>query len=89
MVREVSAMEMRKQFGDLLNEVHYRHNAIVITKAGKPVGALIDMELFEKIRMMEDEFRRMTDELAHVYADVDTAVAESEIQDAIKASKQS
>jgi len=89
MVREVSAMEMRKQFGDLLNEVHYRHNAIVITKAGKPVGALIDMELFEKIRMMEDEFRRMTDELAHVYADVDTAVAESEIQEAIKASKQS
>ncbi|SIT12971.1 type II toxin-antitoxin system Phd/YefM family antitoxin [Alicyclobacillus vulcanalis] len=89
MVREVSAMEMRKQFGDLLNEVHYRHNAIVITKAGKPVGALIDMELFEKIRMMEDEFRRMTDELVHVYADVDTAVAESEIQEAIKASKQS
>ncbi|ACV57981.1 type II toxin-antitoxin system Phd/YefM family antitoxin [Alicyclobacillus acidocaldarius] len=89
MVREVSAMEMRKRFGDLLNEVHDRHNAIVITKAGKPVGALVDIERFEKIRMMEDEFRRMTDELAHVYADVDTAVAEDEIQEAIKASKQS
>lgn len=81
-------MDVRKRFGDLLNDVHYRHNTVLITKAGKPMGALIDMSLFEKICLMEDEFHRMTDELSKVYLDVDPEMAEVEIREAIEASKQ-
>lgn len=88
MIQKVSAMDVRKRFGDLLNDVHYRHNTVLITKAGKPMGALIDMALFEKICLMEDEFHRMTDELSQVYADVDPEVAESEIREAIEASRE-
>lgn len=88
MIQKVSAMDMRKRFGDLLNDVHYRHNTVLITKAGKPMGALIDVDLFEKISLMENEFHRMTDELANAYMDVDPEVAESEIQEAIEALKQ-
>lgn len=84
MIQKVSAMDVRKRFGDLLNDVHYRHNTVLITKAGKPMGVLIDIDLFEKIRLMEDEFHRMTDELAQVYADVDPQEAEAEIQEAIE-----
>lgn len=87
MLQKVSAMDMRKRFGDLLNDVHYRHNTVLITKAGKPMGALIDIDLYEKIRLMEDEFHRMTDELAHAYADVDSELAEAEIREAIEASR--
>lgn len=88
MIQRVSAMDVRKRFGDLLNDVHYRHNTVLITKAGKPMGALIDVDLFEKIRLMEAEFHRMTDELAQAYREVNPAVAESEIQEAIEALKQ-
>lgn len=81
-------MDMRKRFGDLLNDVHYRHNTVLITKAGKPMGALIDMALFEKITLMEGEFNRMTDELARAYANVDAHLAESEIREAIEAARE-
>ena len=36
---------------------------------------------------MEQEFLRMTDELANAFADVDPEVAESEIEEALKASR--
>lgn len=88
MIQKVSAMDVRKHFGDLLNDVHYRHNSVLITKAGKPMGALIDVGLFEKIRLMEEEFNRMTEQLMDAYVDVDPSLAELEIEDAIKASKE-
>lgn len=87
MIEKVSAMDVRKRFGDLLNEVYYRHNSVLITKAGKPVGALININLFEKIRLMEKEFHLMTDELSQLYADVDPKIAESEIKEAIEISR--
>ncbi len=88
MIHKVSVMDVRKRFGDLLNDVHYRHSTVLITKAGKPMGALIDIDLFEKIRLMTTEFHRMTEELAQAYADVDTEIAESEIQEALEESRE-
>ena len=35
MIREASAMTVRQNLGDLLNEVQYRNGKILITKAGK------------------------------------------------------
>jgi prevent-host-death family protein len=49
MIREISAMDARKNLGELLNEVRYLHDIIVIKKAGRPMAALIDMALFEKV----------------------------------------
>ncbi|MGV8948684.1 MAG: type II toxin-antitoxin system prevent-host-death family antitoxin [Candidatus Paracaedibacter sp.] len=49
MIKEVSAMEARKTFGDLLNEIKYLHSSIIINKSGKRIAALIDINLFEKL----------------------------------------
>jgi prevent-host-death family protein len=64
MLRETPAMTVRKNLGELLNEVQYRHDRVVITKAGKPVAALIDMPLFERIRKLDEEFEQMTQDMA-------------------------
>ena len=55
MIREVTAMEARTSFGELLNEVRYGKNSILIKRAGKPIAAIIDIDLFEKIRGQLDE----------------------------------
>ena len=34
MIREVTAMDARKNFGEILNEVKYRHDTVLIKKAG-------------------------------------------------------
>jgi prevent-host-death family protein len=55
MIKEVSAMEARKTFGDLLNEVKYLHSSIIINKSGKRIAALIDINLFEKLTQYHAE----------------------------------
>lgn len=47
MIRETPAMTVRQKFGEPLNEVQYRRDRVLITKAGKPVAALIDIALFD------------------------------------------
>jgi prevent-host-death family protein len=85
MIREAPAMTVRQNLGELLNEIQYRHDSILITKGGKPVAAMVHIGLFKKIRLLEDEFERLTSELAERYAGVDEATAEVEISAAVKA----
>ena len=87
MIRESSAVAARQNFGDLLNQVQYRNDAVVITKDGKPVAALVDVALFERIRRLRDEFTRLTDALGKTYAAVDTGVAQAEIDEALAAAR--
>ena len=84
MLREVTAMEARQNFGELLNEVKYRHDNVLITKAGKPIAALIDVDLYEKVRKMRLQFENLTAELANVYIDVEEGKAEAEINEALE-----
>ena len=50
MISEVSAVYFRQNLGEMLNQVQYRNDSIVINKDGKPVAALVDAELFARIR---------------------------------------
>ncbi len=84
MIRKAPAMTVRQNLGELLNEVQYRHDSVLITKGGKPVAALVDIELFKKIRLLDKEFERLTSELAKTYVDVDKKKAEEEITQAVK-----
>ena len=82
MIKEATAMMVRQNLGELLNGIQFGRDQIVITKAGKPVAAIVDAELFEKIRLMKNEFTRMTDQLATAYAGVAEPVAQREIDKA-------
>lgn len=85
MIREAAAMTVRQNLGELLNEIQCRHDQVVITKGGKPVAAMVDMQLFEKIRLFKGEFERLSAELADAYKNVDATTAEAEIAEAIAA----
>lgn len=69
MIREAPAMTVRQNLGELLNEVQYRHGKVVITKAGKPVAAIVDIALFERIRKLDEDFDELTAELAKALSD--------------------
>lgn len=83
MIYKKSAMKVRQNLGELLNKVEYRHDSILITKAEKPVAAIIDIDLFQKIRRMKSEFERLTAQFAKAYQNVDPSTAEAEINEAI------
>ncbi len=87
MIKEATAMTVRQNLGELLSEIQYRHDQVLITKGGKPVAVMIDVNLFEKIRLLKSEFDRLSAELACAYKDVDAVTAEVEIAAAITAAK--
>ena len=70
MVTEVNAVTFRQNLGEMLNQVQYRKDSIVINKDGKPVAALVDAELFARIRRMRDRFDELSNRIAEAYADV-------------------
>ena len=89
MLREAPAMTLRQNLGELLNEVQYRHDQIVITKAGKPVAALIDMSLFERFRQMDNEFERLQTEMQSAFADMEQDDLDELLDEAVSHARQS
>ena len=84
MIREAPAMTVRQNLGDLLNEVQYRKGKVIITKAGKPVAALVDIALFERIRKLDEEFEQLREELARAFAAVPEKQVEALVDEAVK-----
>ena len=69
----------------LLNEVQYRNGKILITKAGKPVAALVDIALFERIRKLDEEFDQMTAQFAKAFAGKAEKEVDALVDEAVKA----
>ncbi len=85
MIREAPAMTVRQNLGELLNEVQYRNGKILITKAGKPVAALVDIALFERIRKLDEEFDQMAAEFAKAFANKTEKEVNTLVGEAVKA----
>ncbi|WP_125219048.1 type II toxin-antitoxin system Phd/YefM family antitoxin [Methylomicrobium sp. wino1] len=70
MISEVNAVAFRQNLGEMLNQVQYRHDSILIKKDGKPVAALVDAQLFDRIRRFKDRFETLSQQVADAYATV-------------------
>lgn len=83
MITEVSAVNFRQNLGEMLNQVQYRNCTIVINKDGKPVAALVDAELFARIRRMRDRFDALSARIADAYAGVPAEEGLAEIDSVV------
>lgn len=79
MINETSAVAFRQNLGEMLNQVQYRHDSIVINKDGKPVAALVDARLFERIRRMQARFDALCQRIEAGFADTAEAEGLAEI----------
>lgn len=84
MISEISAVAFRQNLGEMLNQVQYRHDSILIKKDGKPLAAPVDARLFERIRRMQARFDALCQRIeagkaalpeAEGLAEIDAAVA--------------
>lgn len=87
MITETSAVHFRQNLGDMLNQVQYRHDSIVINKDGKPVAALVDARLFERIRRMQQRFDSLCQRIESGFAQVPEAEGIDAINAAIAAER--
>jgi prevent-host-death family protein len=88
MITQTSAVSFRQNLGEMLNQVQYRRDSILINKDGKPVAALIDARLFERIRRMQGRFDTLCQRIEEGYAGVPETEGITEIDAAIAAERQ-
>lgn len=84
MITETSAVNLRQNLGEMLSQVQHRHDSVIINKDGKPVAALVDARLFERIRRMQDRFDALCQRIEAGFAKVPEAKGLAEIEAAIK-----
>ena len=66
MITETSAVAFRQNLGEMINQVQFRRDSIVINKDGKAVAALVDARLFARIRHMQERFDALVTRLAEI-----------------------
>lgn len=83
MITETSAVSFRQNLGEILNQVQYRHDSVIINKDGKPVAALVDAKLFQRIRRMQERFDKLCQRIESGFASIPEADGLAEIDAAI------
>jgi prevent-host-death family protein len=83
MITETNAVQFRQNLGEMLSQVQFRHDSIVIKKDGKPVAALVDAALFERIRRMQARFDALCQRIESGFASVPEASGLAEIDAAV------
>jgi prevent-host-death family protein len=80
-VTDVSAVNFRQNLGEMINQVQYRNDSIVVHKDGKPVAVLIAADLFTRIRNMRDRFDQLSNRIAEAFAEVPAETGMEEIEE--------
>ncbi|WP_347888689.1 type II toxin-antitoxin system Phd/YefM family antitoxin [Nitrosomonas europaea] len=88
MIKEVSAVNFRQNLGEMLNQVQYRNDSIVISKDGKPVAALVDAEMFACILRIRERFDALSKRIAESYVDISVEEGLAEIDAAVAAERE-
>jgi prevent-host-death family protein len=83
MIRQTSAVAFRQNLGEILNQVQYRRDSVVINKDGRPVAALVDARLFDRIHRMQARFDALCDRLEAGFSEVPESEGMAEIEKAI------
>ena len=87
MITQISAVSFRQNLGEMLNQVQYRHDSVVINKDGKPVAALVDARLFERIRRMQERFDALCKRVETGFSGVSEMEGLAEIDAAVAADR--
>lgn len=85
MEKTLGSATVRRKFGELLEEVYYRGDKIVVERRGRPMAALVPIELYEKWQTQRERFFDLIDEARERNEDIAPEVLEQEIEAAILA----
>lgn len=83
MIREAPAMTVRNNLGELLNEVQYRGDSVMITKSGKPIAALIDIDLFERLRRLDENFAKLRSDFSEAFSQINDEEIDTLFEEAV------
>ncbi|MGO9016767.1 MAG: type II toxin-antitoxin system Phd/YefM family antitoxin [Syntrophobacteraceae bacterium] len=87
MLKKISAMKVRQNLGQVMNEVALRGDDYVVERAGKPLVAIIPMEKYRKLQGYLDDFWGEVKSFQQSVRDVDPKELDAAIEEAVLAAK--
>lgn len=82
--RTLSAVEMRKKFGEVLEGVYYRGDEVIIERAGKPMAVVVPTDRYEAMRRTEERLFDFIERNWEKNKDVPPEEIDAAIQEAIQ-----
>ena len=85
MVKKVTAMKVRDNLGQLLDEVFYRGDEVVIERAGKAMAVLVPVGRYEQYRRERRERFEVLDRVKAKTRKVPAKTLDAAIAEAVRA----
>lgn len=87
MTKRISAMDLRRRLGQIMNQVTLRDDEYVIERDGKPMAALIPLWKLKQLEERKEAFWKKVEELQREGKKVQKKELESAISEAVTAAK--
>jgi prevent-host-death family protein len=87
MLRKISAVKVRQNLGEVMNEVALRGDDYIIERSGKPLVAIIPMEKYRKLQKDVEEFYADVKAFQESAKGVEAKAVDEAIDEAISVAK--
>ena len=84
MLKTINALKARRNLGQLLEEVFYNDDQVIIERAGKPMAVVISPSEFEIYKKQRQNDMRIFDEIRNKNKGTELKELEIDIQEAIE-----
>jgi len=87
LVKKVTAMKVRDNLGQLLDEVYYRGDEVVIERAGKAMAILVPVGRYEQYQRERQERFKILDQIKAKTRRIPAKRLDATIAEAVRASR--
>jgi len=84
MSKRISAREARNKFADLMGSVHYGGEEVIVERSGRPVAAVIPVDMYERLVVERRARFEVLDEIRSRLPDVSSEEVEKDVALALK-----
>ncbi len=84
MLKTISAIKVRQNLGQVMNEVALKNDEYIIERAGKPLVAIISIEQYQGMKKERKEFFQMVDEIQKGTKKASGSLIDAEIEEAVQ-----
>jgi len=85
MVEHVGAREARNRFADLLGNVHYGGQVVIVERSGKPMVAVIPVEMYQQVIAEREARFQVLDRVRSRVPDVSAEEVAQDVAEAVDA----
>jgi prevent-host-death family protein len=83
MVKKLSAVQARKNFGQILEEVYYRGAEVILERSGRGMAVIVPITVYEQLKRQREQDFVIFDEIQQRNRNVDPKQLEADVARAI------